>query len=278
MVSYPEGMLQSYEHADFFKSSHTPFLLNSQQAFELVKQSMNFKTGFTFNMQHSLISKKFIQSLLTKGKFFQSPYPDFYATNVSFLKAKRILVCPIPLVTIGVSQQSFGYYYFNKREKQGSDFLKNLPDAETIQHMQHVLLPGYGLHSSWLLAMETIKLNYGFEFGLKVNYRRYRLLQLYQAFRQHYRDKNSSSIDVQEMKHHMTLMEKLIFLLALRFAYFMTDIFPKEIYSKLVHIAMKRATEFPTGDSVQSQKTFNTILEVFEKVDPIRDRLTRTSI
>ena len=37
------------------------------------------------------ISRRFIDSLADRGPFFQSPYPDFYATNVAFLKARRLL-------------------------------------------------------------------------------------------------------------------------------------------------------------------------------------------
>jgi len=179
MPGFPEGFLQSYGHAAFFEAAKEPFWLPKKESLEMVRQSMNFRTAFTFNMQHSLINREFINSLETKGKFFQSPYPDFYATNVMLLKAKRILICPIPLVTVGVSPKSFGFYYFNEREKEGVDFLKNLPDAESVRRLQDILLPGPDMHTSWLFAMETIKLNYGSEFDLKVNYRRYRFLQTY---------------------------------------------------------------------------------------------------
>ena len=42
--------------------------------------------------------------------------------NAILLKAERILVCPYPLVTIGISPKSFRFYYFNKAERISSFF------------------------------------------------------------------------------------------------------------------------------------------------------------
>ena len=86
----------------------------------MVRKSLRFEIGFSFNMQHSFVSRAMVSQLRAKGPFFQSPYPDYYATNALFLAAKRILVSPWPLVAIGISPKSFGSYYFGDREKRGS--------------------------------------------------------------------------------------------------------------------------------------------------------------
>ncbi len=90
---------------------------------------MNFRVTFDYNMQFSLMSRKLVEELKPYGSFFQSPYPDYYASNVMMLKAERILIVPQPMVTIGISPKSFGFYFFNDAEKEGNEFLYN-----TAQH------------------------------------------------------------------------------------------------------------------------------------------------
>ena len=90
---------------------------------------------------------------------------------------------PHPLVVIGISPKSFGFYYFNRLEKKGTEFLQNMPDSGTMKGITRHALPGTDLNTFWLLAMETVKENYGKEFRLKASYRRYRFLQILHVFR-----------------------------------------------------------------------------------------------
>ena len=83
-------------------------------------------------------------------KFYQSPYPDYYAMTALRLKAKKILALPYPLVIVGISPKSFGYYYFNQKEKEGIDFLKNTPDHLTFENIKKYVMPGGPMHTSWL--------------------------------------------------------------------------------------------------------------------------------
>ncbi len=181
MPGFPEGFVQPYGYAGFLKNAREPFWLERAAALQCVRASMDFRVTFGFNMQFALVSRRLIDALRHKGPFFQSPYPDYYAMNASLLKAERILVCPQPLVTIGISPKSFGYYYFNRSEQSGIEFLNNAPDAESLGRLEQVLLPGSEMNNSWLIAMETLRVNYGAECGLEVNYRRYRLLQIFQT-------------------------------------------------------------------------------------------------
>lgn len=179
MPGFPEGLLQ-LSYASFFQGEE-PFWLSNTVAQEQARASMDFRLTFNFNMQHLLVSRELINSLSSYGRFFQSPYPDYYASNAIFLKAKRILVYPNPIVTIGISPKSFGFYYFNNREDSGTLFLKNIPDAEVANRIKKIILPGSNMNTSWLLAMETINRNFGNEIALQVNYRRYRYWQLLQT-------------------------------------------------------------------------------------------------
>ena len=273
MPDFPDGFLQPYGYASFFDSAKEPFLVAKEKALEMVKQSMNFKMLFTYNMQHSVISRKFIDSLKHKGPFFQSPYPDFYATNVTFLNAERILVCPEPLVTIGISPKSFGFYYANNREKEGIDFLKNQPEPEIFKRLQDIVLPGLTDRTSWLIAMETIRMNYP-ESGLQVNYDRYRYLQIVYTYGKYYNDRNlhldtsASEARLAELKGLMRKQEKLVYGTFLTLAGNLSGLIPQGIRKKIVTNIMAAVNKTPQLDLKKSERKYKNILEVFEDTEP----------
>ena len=277
MQGHPDGFLQPYGFAAFFRNAKAPFLLDRETAHGLARKSMNFKMLYTYNMQHSVVSKAFIDSLSPQGAFFQSPYPDFYATNVVFLKARSIVVNPVPLVTVGISPKSFGYYYFNDQEKKGVDFLNNLPDAETARRMEHVILPGLADKTAWLIAMETIKMNYGSELRLRVGYNRYRYLQILYIYRRYIkakrdRDPNIAVYrrDMEEMNSKLASWEKALYLTALRIAAVGTQIVPRVIRGKLINAMLALIGKTPQLDLKKNEHRYENIIEVFDRVDPSR--------
>jgi hypothetical protein len=234
---------------------------------------MNFKMLYTFNMQHSIVSRSFIAGLSHKGSFFQSPYPDFYATNVIMLKAKSIVINPVPLVTVGISPKSFGYYYFNDQEKKGIDFLNNLPDAATARRMEHIILPGLTDKTAWLIAMETIKVNYGRELRLQVGYNRYRYLQIlyvYGRYARAVRQKDPRLTefiqDMAELKRKLAWWEKIFYLNGLRLAAFGTKLIPGKIRQKVINRLLSIIGKTPQINLKKSEQHYDTILDVFEKV------------
>lgn len=268
MPGHPDGYLQPYGYAEFFRGTPEPFLLEKKDAVDLVKNSMNLKLRFGYNMQYFAFSRHLVKSLEAKGKFFQSPYPDYYASNVLLLKADRILVCPHPLVTIGISPKSFGYYYFNRQENQGIEFLKNLPDTESIKHLSHILLPGTDMNTFWMLAMETIQSNYGSEFPLKVGYRRYRLLQIIHIFRAYHLDKTITRDEFTDLWRRMRLWEKIIYGSCLRLACVLINAAPPSLRKFLGRRSMSIIGQYPEFDPKKNPHRYRNILEVFESVDP----------
>ncbi|MFN7728243.1 MAG: glycosyltransferase family 2 protein [Bdellovibrio sp.] len=178
MPGVPEGFLLSYSSKPIFQHSNREHLLEIAEARELARRSLDFRMGFDYNMQFPLVKRSFIQELAPQGEFYQSPYPDYYASNVLMLKARKILVDPRPLVTIGISPKSFGFFYFNNAEAQGNEFLKNLADKDIAERIAPHVLPGTNMNTSWLASMETIQKNYGTTESLQVNYSRYRMLQI----------------------------------------------------------------------------------------------------
>lgn len=170
---------------EFLLGKDQPFLLSKNMAVRMVRRAMSFRLCFGFNMQHFIISRTLINRLADKGAFFQSPYPDYYAANVVLLAASSIVANPAPLVMIGISAKSFGYYYFNKRESEGVDFLQNADASSLPEHLRGAAVPGSNMNDSWLVAMDTIVRNFPEVPELRINFQRYRLLQFYAIWRAH---------------------------------------------------------------------------------------------
>ena len=126
-----------------------------------------------------------MEALRPKGPFFQSPYPDYYAANAMLLAARTIVAHPRPPVLIGISPKSFGFYYHNRREGEGVEFLQNFPSPEMRARLASTWVPGSNMNDSWLCAMETLSMNFPERGDLPVSYRRYRLLQYQATLREH---------------------------------------------------------------------------------------------
>lgn len=263
---HPHGLLNKWGNASFFEGKETPFLLEKQEALDLAKETMNFKVMFNFNAQFALISSKLIHELQKKGPFYQSPYPDYYSMTVLFLNARSILAVPDPLVIIGTTPKSFGYYYFNNKEKQGNEFLKNLPDEKIYNNVKKYLMPGTSLFSSWLLAMETVKYNYGEEFKLKVNYRKYRFLQVIYHYKLFASQEGFEAKNLIEMAKSLFWWEKLIYLIPFYLiAQYVRMHSQKEVREGMAH-NMTISFSHPQYTMKRIEGQFYNILKVFESM------------
>ena len=267
--TYPEGYLQPIGYAEFLRTTTTPFWLDKSTALRQVRQAMNFRMSYGYNMQYAVISRGLIDRLKEKGEFFQSPYPDFYAMNLMMLKAERILICPFPLVTIGISPKSFGYYYFNRQEREGTEFLKNLPKPELARSLEQVILPGTDMNTSWLLAMETIRLNCGAEEeSLRVNYRRYRLLQMIRVYSWLAMEPDSAKVLHRQLWGKLKIGERCLgacFWLMAK----MLSVLPRARRQQAVNLLFVLTG---IGMSFFPKKIvgrYRNIVEVFERIDPL---------
>lgn len=213
MPGSPKGALIKWGNAQFLEGKEKPFLLDKKEVIDAVKATMNFKVIYNYNMQFALIHRSLVHKLQKKGKFFQSPYPDYYAMTAVLLVAKRILAVPEPLVVVGITPKSFGYYYFNNKEKEGVEFLKNLPDNDIFDRVKKFLLPGTNMNSCWLFALETIRKNYGKEFHLKPRYSKYRLLQILHKCKRFCIDQSMQTKELRGFSADLFFWEKVIYLL-----------------------------------------------------------------
>ena len=275
LPEHPDGYLRVNSNPLF--PSKEPFLLPPAQRRALVEQAMRLRMPVTFNMQHSVVSRRFIDSLAAQGPFFQSPYPDFYATNVAFLKAQRLLVYQRPLVTIGVTPRSYGFFHFNKDEKGGMEFLKNAPDAESAARLAHVILPGNRNNTSWLLAMVALEANYGREAGVHVDYRRYRLLQIIHAYKNYYLDRRLSADEFGEVARLMQPTERVLYGVPMRALFSLLRLVPTRLQHSIATRLRTAIGQYAGLGAIRQQQGFRTVLDVFEAVDPLADGVERAA-
>ena len=261
----PDGFLRSYLERRIYHKESKEFFLSREEALQYVKDSMNFRVEFDYNMQFSLVSRKLIKRMQNAGEFFQSPYPDYYASNAIMLMAERILVVPRPIVTIGISPKSFGYYYFNDAENEGNKFLNNLPNKEMVRRLKSVMLPGSAMNTSWLVAMETVAVNYGGQYGLKVNYDRYRTVQILSVLTAALLGKESAQRDYKRLRMKLRPGEWLR--LWLPFIRDKHRVAPKD-YPQLAHKWQQIAASHPAVDMPELQGKWTTMLDVFEHASP----------
>ncbi len=179
----PEGSLLKCTYASFLVDKETPYILDKTEAQRIVQEVMNFNVSVNFNMQHSLVSRKLILEMQNYGEFFQSPYPDYYATTALFLKAERILIVPYAMVVIGVTPKSFGFYYVNNKEDQGVEFLNNMAQDPTYKSISKYVISGTKMNICWLFSMESVRRNFAHEYPLSVNYKKFRFLQVLQQYK-----------------------------------------------------------------------------------------------
>ena len=263
MPEDPECYLRSYSYAPFFQGITQPTWLDSNMARELVAESMRLRVRYGYNMQFVLISRAYIDSLAGEGPFFQSPYPDYYAMNILLMKSHRVLICPQPLVTIGVTPKSFGSLHFKKAQQQGNSFLNNLPKAEVGDSLFNVVLPGSSLNTCWLYAMETISRNYP-QFGLRPAYSRYRFMQMTVMYKRRFEEGNASPEEFRELVSRLSLTERLLYGTTMPLLFSLLRLFPPTRRENLKSQLRSLIGQLPKYEPSQHPQRFQNILEVFE--------------
>lgn len=270
----PDGFLRNYGNRSLFKGKTEPYLLSKEKAIDLVDNSLNFRVTFDYNMQFSLVSKKIVEKLEKYGNFYQSPYPDYYASNALFLKSDRILIVPRPLVAIGISPKSFGYYYFNDQEVVGSSFLKNIPDPEVYNRIKHVVLPGSNMNTSWLLSMETLVKNFASEYKVNLSYDRYRRLQICSVYSLSLLGNKNSLNMLKELKSNISSYENI------RYCLFLEKVLrkiPAIVRNRFVNYLTSLVDSHPKVDMPKIDGKFDTVLDVFSQIDSEKQLKIATS-
>lgn len=176
----PEGYLKEMRYAFFFKDTSEPFLLSSADAKRAVLGSLNFKRNFTFNSQAFVLHKNLIKRLRGPSGLFQSPYPDYYLSNVIMAKSQSTVISPRPFSIAGVAKGSFGYMLFNGLVGEGEAYLNtDISDDPIYKEVSDKLLPGNPYDTKYAITMAYVARDTAEEINSGVDWNRYRRFQIY---------------------------------------------------------------------------------------------------
>ena len=265
MLGAPQGYLMQFGYAPFLVKKQAPFILDKQETLQLVRETFNFNLIVNFNMQHSLVSRSLINKMQNYGKFYQSPYPDYYATTSLLIKAQRILAVPYPMVVIGVTTKSFGYYFFNNKEKEGIEFLRNTPDAAIYSNVAKFVIPGTDMNISWLFSLETVRQNFHHEYKLKLNYKKFRFLQVLQQYKKFACQEGLAWKDMLRLAKSLFWWEKIVYMIPF-FVAVVIRLHPRKTFGKTWASKMAYKFSHPShGTPRQLPGQYNNILDVFHQ-------------
>jgi hypothetical protein len=264
----PDGFLRSEGYARFLHGARKAFRLPCEDARALVAGAMDFRLRYGFNMQFATISRKLIDELSRSGPFFRSPFPDYFAMNHVFLCARSIVVEPRPLVVIGVSPRSYGFFHNNRREAEGRSFLEGSGTADgALGPPESALLPGTNINDGWLRAMEALHRELGAPAGLRPSYRRYRMLQIVYAYDARHLQGQLTGGELAELKRHLTTSQRIFFDLLFGALGILARLLPARVRPYLKGAVAMSPRQFPWWDPVRDPRRFEDIGEVVERVD-----------
>ncbi len=265
MPDTPEGFLRRDRNGVF--TEQDPFWLDAHRAEGIARGYLDFRMPVASNMQFSLISRHKIDELSKVGPFFQSPYPDFYATPTLFLSSKRILVYPQPMVVIGITPKSYGYFHFNNRADDGVRLLKNTEQLGGASPARSQMLPGTSYNDSWLLAMEALRANHSQARGLLPNYRHYRFLQIVHGYKKCYFDRTLRAADLASLRARMNAREKLTYGLLFPIGFGLLALVPTGLRSTLLSQLRRSIGQHAIREQPAANRNFQNLVEVFDSMD-----------
>jgi len=265
MPDSPKGFLRRDQNRYFRET--TPFWLDAGRATEIAKGYLDFRMPVASNMQFSLISRRKIGELSETGPFFQSPYPDFFATPALFLNSAKILIVPEPLVVIGITPKSYGFFHFNDRADDGVKFLKN--DDTLLQNTsaRSIMLPGTSYNDSWLLANEALTARYAGEHAMRPNYGRYRFLQIVHGYKKCYYDRAIESGALRPLRERMTFTEKMVYGMPFSVGFRLLRLAPTGIRLKIVSRLRNLIGQHSIRENPDLDPSYQTLLDVFEALN-----------
>ena len=265
MPGVPDGFLRSYEERSIYRGRKEPYLLPHEEARRYVEASLDFRVEFDYNMQFFLVSRTAVERLQKHGAFYQSPYPDYYAANALLLASPTVLVVPEPMVVVGISPKSFGFYYFNDQESAGTAFLDNMGHETEFAHLEAVILPGTDMNTCWLISMETLAKR----FKLKANRARYRELQIRVLLAAALRKGGSTgSKSLSMVRERLTMIERLRLFWLVRLVIPLLSIRWRE---RLAKSLLEGGRSHPVVNMPLMQGRFGNMLEVFRGMEqPVR--------
>jgi glycosyltransferase involved in cell wall biosynthesis len=255
------GYLQPYGYAEFMRGADEPFVLDPATRRRMVKAAMGFQVRYGFNMQFSTVSRTLVDRLAGNGPFYQSAFPDYYATNVAFLTAGEVVVEPRPLVAIGVTPKSYGFFHMNDREEAGKSFLGGQATAP---------IPGSNINAGWLSALEAIAERSPQLVPAQPARRRFRFLQALSVYEAHFIDGTASAEQLARMEAHLRPWERAAGRGAMGVARLSKRVLPSALtrrFSAVFHHLGLR--QYIAWHAPRLRGGYETLLDVFER-PPLR--------
>jgi len=262
VAELPHGQLSPYGYASFFSGATEPFVLERKVAHDMVRAAMDFRLTYGYNSQFLAVSRRLIDELAPATPFYQSRFPDYYSTNVAFLTARSIVVDPDPRVVIGVSPKSYGFFHENKREGEGRAFLGGAGDADA--ELERISLPGSNINVGWLSAVEAIAHGYGARFGLRVNRRRFRLLQSVHVYEERFVHERIGAEDLAALEARLRPRERRLYRGCARVAGWLARVLPPRLRRASEYVYRRALRQFPRWDQTALPGRYASVLDVFE--------------
>lgn len=212
----PAAHVLDVRHGFFFSGRHEPFLLSREEARRAATGSLHLQINFSFNSQAFVYSRGFLNRLRAEGPIYRSPFPDYYIANVAIVRSSSTVVVPEPLAIAGVSKASYGFMLYNGKEEQGELLLNvKIADDPIYRELQPTILPGPSYNTNFVVSMEYVARITQKELGEKVDFTRYRRLQISSAIRGRYAHTPAGAL-WPEVQRRLTLAEH-VWATALRF-------------------------------------------------------------
>lgn len=269
----PGGYLRSEGYADFLREAREPFRLERERAASMANSAMGFRVRYGFNMQFVTIARELIDELSRNGPFYRSPFPDYYAMNHTFLRARSIVVDPHPLVVIGVSPRSYGFFHNNRQETAGRSFLQGEDSHDGSASPTEPLLPGTNINDGWLASMRELHHELGSPASPRPDYGRYRMLQIAYVYEGHHLRGSIDTGELAELRRHMTRRERVFYDAAFSLLGLLQRIVPQSARAAIPSALLLAQRQFPAWDPIRDETSYEDIGAVVEQVDPSKDPL-----
>ena len=179
---HPAGFLWRVDNSVLFRSEISRRRLAASESRRLGEMALSFRHHVSFNAQHFLYSRRWINQVSHQSEFYKTNYPDYYVAFFTFLLSPNLVVDQKPAVIIGISPKSYGFYHLNGKFEEGAaqflaegveglDLARQSPAA-----MAALELPGSAHTRKWLVAALAASQAPGVG-RPRVDLRRYRRIQ-----------------------------------------------------------------------------------------------------
>jgi len=262
----PDGYVAEIKNGFFFRNNKEPFILPGKDIHKAINGSVSFCRNFTFNIQAFTIHRNFIGKLASDGPVFRSPFPDYYFANVALAKAASIVVVPYPMSVAGVSKSSFGYTLFNDNELKGDELLNtDITQDEYYEDVKDKIIKGPSYNTKYLITMRHVEQLLSGFVTQKLNYKKYRRLQVYNILKVRLGYKYIIGGEVKTLWVSLSLREK-IFLIYISIILFLYK-YSFSHLKKVIDYYIKRIIlpyEFYPETKILEKGKFSNVVELYD--------------